>query len=82
MNIKFNVGFDGIRKANNKFLYDEKIMSNRSGDRREIERRNGKDRRVDDQKVDSDHRTGLDRREDEERRSGIERRTARDPRPI
>lgn len=50
-------------------------MSNRSGDRREIERRNGKDRRVDNQKVDSDHRTGLERREDEERRSGIERRT-------
>jgi len=25
MNIKFNVGFDGIRKANNKFLYDKKL---------------------------------------------------------
>ena len=50
-------------------------MSNSSADRREVERRNGKDRRVDNQKVDSDHSTGLDRREDEERRSGIERRT-------
>ena len=50
-------------------------MSNRSGDRRLIERRSGNDRRVEDQKVDFDHRTGLDRREDEERRSGIERRT-------
>ena len=48
-------------------------MNNRGSDRRQVERRNGGERREKSMPVESDHRSGEDRR-DADRRIGINRR--------
>jgi hypothetical protein len=48
-------------------------MNNRGSDRRQVERRNGRERREKGMSVESDHRSGKDRR-DAARRTVIDRR--------